>query len=402
MKNILLILPYGGIGGMEKLAENLYTFYTKQGHVVKVVKIVQLPTDVVHFGEDEIAFSQVDLSAMSSLKRYLFYAQIPFLLRRYIHQYKITHSIAFGDFTNLFSSVTFTKEFKIGSIHSLKSVELQTNNFFSKLTRRGFRSSYRHFDRLICISESIKKDLVENCDYRFTDNLSVMYNPHDIIKYTQLADEPLKNEWLPIFENPTYVFVGRISYPKALWHLIPSFSELKKTVHNAQLVLVGDGVEEIKNYMQRQIEAFNLQTSVHWLGMQANPYPIIKASDVVVLSSYYEGTPNILVEAIALNKPIVSTQCTEGIFEMMSVDAASVSKSVEIIATESGYIVPSFFEGDLSMPQKVEISTKHQVFASAMSRALKATDLHEKLKINRASLLAKYDLKTIANQYLSK
>jgi hypothetical protein len=129
MKNILLIMPYGSVGGMERLALNFYTHYKSQGYEVKAIKIIQLPTDIIHFGEDEISLSTIDFNQMSFSKRFWFYFTIPFLIRKIVKENRTTHSISFGDMANVFSSLSFTSEYKIASIHSFKSIELLVSHF---------------------------------------------------------------------------------------------------------------------------------------------------------------------------------------------------------------------------------------------------------------------------------
>ncbi len=129
MKNILLIIPYGGVGGIERLALNFYNHYVSKGYIVKVIKIIQLDSDIIHFGVDEIALSTKDFIKMPFINRLYFYCKIPFLIHKIIKKNKISHSISFGDMTNFFSSLSFTKEYKIGSIHSFKSIEFKEQNF---------------------------------------------------------------------------------------------------------------------------------------------------------------------------------------------------------------------------------------------------------------------------------
>ena len=84
MKHILLIVPYGSVGGMERLALNFYNFYKGQGHKVKAIKFIALRSDIINFNEDEYALNTKDLSELSPFKRALFYLSISFKLRKII------------------------------------------------------------------------------------------------------------------------------------------------------------------------------------------------------------------------------------------------------------------------------------------------------------------------------
>ena len=108
MKSILLIMPYGSVGGMERLAINFYNYYKNNGYTVKAIKIIKLESDIINFGDDELFLSNIDFFEMSFAKRFLFYLKIPFMIRKIIKQNKTSHSIAFGDMANIFSSLTFS------------------------------------------------------------------------------------------------------------------------------------------------------------------------------------------------------------------------------------------------------------------------------------------------------
>ena len=95
--HVLLIIPYGGVGGMERLALNLYRHYRGLGDRVKVIKLVRMPDDIVNFGDDEIVLSKRDLVQMTPLRRIGFYLSIPISIAKAVWTHGITHSIAFGD-----------------------------------------------------------------------------------------------------------------------------------------------------------------------------------------------------------------------------------------------------------------------------------------------------------------
>ena len=401
MKKILLVMPYGSVGGMERLALNFYNQYKLDGYEVKAVKIIQLQSDIIHFGTDEIALSTIDFNEMSFLKRFWFYIKIPFILRKIIKQNQITHSIAFGDMANVFSSLTFTNEFKIASIHALKSVEFISKSFLNSVFKKAFQTSYRYFDKVVCISEAIKADLVEKCNYKFPENLQVIYNPHNVKQIEALTQEVLDSAFEEeLFSKKVVLFLGRLSLQKAPWHLIKAFSLLPNNDHSIKLVLIGDGDQHITNALELLVDKLNIKENVVFLGRKSNPYKYLKKASVLALSSYYEGTPNVIVEAIATETPIVSSNCTDGIIELMSVKQHdSIEK---FIITESGIITPNFFKGSLLFPVNQEIIYEEHVFAKALTEVLNIDTYRKKLIQNKEKLLKKFDLNIVSKQYLSK
>lgn len=401
MKNIILIIPYGGVGGMERLATHLYKHYKNQNYKVKVLKIVKLKDDIENFGEDELFLSEIDFISMSFVKRFFFYLQSPFLIRRIIKHYKFTHSFSFGDMANILSSLSLTNEYKIASIHALKSVEFTNNDFLSKIFKLAYRSSYYFHDRVICISEAIKVDLIKNCNFKFIKKLQVIYNPHDIYQINYMASFPIEAvHENKIFEKQVILFLGRLSVQKSPWHLVKAFSLVVKNNNGINLVFIGDGDENVLKYLKSLIKELNIESNVFFLGRKSNPYQYLKKANVLALSSYYEGTPNVIVEAIATGIPIVTSNCTNGITELMSCD--QLEKTGKLIETESGIITPNFFKGSLSIPVKSDIIQEEVVFAEALTLVISDQKYKQKIILNRDKLLQKFNIEVVAKQYLEK
>ena len=120
----------------------------------------------------------------------------------------------------------------------------------------------------------------------------------------------------------------------------------------------------------------------------------------MALSSYYEGTPNVIVEAIATGIPIVTSNCTNGITELMSCD--QLEKTGKLIETESGIITPNFFKGSLSIPVKSDIIQEEVVFAEALTLVISDQKYKQKIILNRDKLLQKFNIEVVAKQYLEK
>ena len=82
-----------------------------------------------------------------------------------------------------------------------------------------------------------------------------------------------------------------------------------------RLVIIGKGPEEGK--LKKFIKDNNLKKNVKMLGYKSNPFPYIKKSDIFILTSKFEGLPNVLLEAIALKKIVISTNCPTGPKEIL-------------------------------------------------------------------------------------
>ena len=96
--------------------------------------------------------------------------------------------------------------------------------------------------------------------------------------------------------------------------MIKSINILKNNF-NIKLLLLGSGPEKYK--INNLIIKLKLQKHIKILNFKKNPYPYIKKSDLFVLSSKYEGSPNVLLEAITLKKFVISSDCPTGPREIL-------------------------------------------------------------------------------------
>lgn len=398
-RHILLIIPYGGVGGMERLALNLYRHYRSLGDRVKVMKLVRLPDDIVNFGEDEIALSERDLTEMSALRRAGFYLSIPFSIASAVRAHGITHSIAMGDMGNLFSSLSPSREFRVASIHSLKSVELAGGGGLNRIFGLAYGTTYRRFDRVVCISRAIRNDLLDNCGYRFPDNLEVVYNPHDLSAITEAATEELPPDEAELFSGPTVVFLGRMTGVKALWHLIRAFQAVLGRGTQARLIFIGDGDADMTGYLQSLVKGYGIATQVTFLGRRTNPYKYLAHADVLALSSHFEGTPNVIVEAIALGVPVVSSHCTDGVVELMSTrDVVGFDTPLEL---EAGIMTPPLSGRRDEITHQAPMMPAELALADALATVLKNHCYRDSVIRNREQLLEKFELARSARAYLA-
>ena len=106
-------------------------------------------------------------------------------------------------------------------------------------------------------------------------------------------------------EKKTFVTVGRLSPEKNHERLLRSFAAVHRSRPETRLVIIGAGPLEARlRLLQAEL---SLTDSVHLVGQLDNPFPTVAAADVFVLSSDYEGQPMVILEALTLGLPVVST-----------------------------------------------------------------------------------------------
>ena len=110
-----------------------------------------------------------------------------------------------------------------------------------------------------------------------------------------------------IYRSPLNLLaVGRIDKGKNHRFLIECMPLLLNK-GNFTLWILGVGPLQVE--LEKLRDDMGLQDYVHFLGFKENPYPLIKSCDVFVLSSLYEGLPTVIIEALILERNIVSSPC---------------------------------------------------------------------------------------------
>ncbi len=177
------------------------------------------------------------------------------------------------------------------------------------LTRRF----YPWADELIAVSEGAARDLsrtLADSDCK----VHVIYNPILGPEFWLRAAEPLSDSRIESDTRPMVLAVGRLHYHKDYPTLLRAFAILRRSV-NVHLVFLGDGEERAA--LEVLTQELKLETSVSFLGNVANPLPYMTRAKVLALSSVVEALPTVLIEALAMNLPIVATDCPTGPREIL-------------------------------------------------------------------------------------
>ena len=145
--------------------------------------------------------------------------------------------------------------------------------------------------------------------------IRVIPNPIDLALIYRKAKGPTP-EWVEgWFDKPVAVAVGRLHRQKGFDLLISAFAQAVEAGMDWKLLILGEGAERVR--LERQVAALGLQARVRLPGFVSNPYPFMRRSNLFVLSSRYEGLPTVLIEALALGLPVVSTDCPSGPREIL-------------------------------------------------------------------------------------
>lgn len=179
--------------------------------------------------------------------------------------------------------------------------------------RRQVIRTFNKAHGIIAVSQGVAQDLV-TCFPIDASKVRVIYNPIVYSELFQKAKEPLSHSWFVQKDRPVILAAGRFEPQKAFLTLIRAFHLLQKEMP-ARLVILGDGKE--RKAMEALIAELGLQNQVSLPGFVLNPYSYMAQADLFVLSSAWEGFGMVLVEAMALGTPVVSTDCQFGPREIL-------------------------------------------------------------------------------------
>ncbi len=167
----------------------------------------------------------------------------------------------------------------------------------------------RTVEKIVCQSNDMRDDLVRFWGVK-KSCIVVINNGVDILGIRKRAEGKER-----VFRGgrPELLSVGKLKYQKGFDLLLRALSLIKNT--RLHLTILGDGPE--KNKLKRLCCELGLAAKVTFQGLVSNPYPYFDQADLFVLSSRYEGFPNVILEANACGTPVVAFSCPGGINEII-------------------------------------------------------------------------------------
>lgn len=172
---------------------------------------------------------------------------------------------------------------------------------------------------VFAISSFTRSQLFRWCDHIHWDKINVIR--------CGLDGRFLQSQPLPVPESPQLVCVGRLCEQKGTLLLVTAAKLLKDQGYQFKLVLVGDG--EMRPEVEQLIDQFGLQSMITITGWASSDTVLqhIQAARTLVLPSFAEGLPVVLMEALSLHRPVISTYVA-GIPEL-------------VVPGNSGWLVPA-------------------------------------------------------------
>ena len=175
------------------------------------------------------------------------------------------------------------------------------------------RKFYPWADKVVAVSQGVAADLASVMRIPAED-IPVIYNPVISGAFWERANEPLADARFTADARPIILAVGRLHFIKNYPSLLKAFAEVRRVL-DARLVFLGDGDE--RGRLLLMVKQLGMEADVTFLGEVKNVLPYMKHASALVMSSHHEALPTVLIEALAVGLPIVSTDCPSGPGEIL-------------------------------------------------------------------------------------
>ena len=195
-----------------------------------------------------------------------------------------------------------------------------------------YRKIYSNFDCIVCQSIGMQTDLIENFGISETKT-KVINNPVDVERVKKLASQDFEQQY-SFNHKCTFVSVGRLVPQKGFDILIKAIALVKNP--KIEVFLLGEG--PLREELELLALSEGVSKQINFVGFQENPYQWIAKADAFILSSRFEGFPNVVLEALACGTPIISTPEPGGVKEILTdidrciiadaIDAESLSRAI--------------------------------------------------------------------------
>jgi len=352
-------------GGAERVVSNLL-YELKKFYKIKLILMnnkifYKIPNDV------EIIFLENSNPRENGIKKFL---KLPFLAYKY-SKIKSDISISFltrPNYINIMSQL-FKNSKTIISERSLISEEFKSKNLHSRISKCLIKNLYKYSDIVVSLSKGTTYDLKYNYNVK---NVTTIYNLVDIKTINSLLKEKIN------FNKNKFVFitVGRLVKGKRQDILIKSIIDI-----NAELWIIGDGEE--REQLEELVDELKIKNKVKFFGKQTNPFKFLSKADCFVFASNHESFGNVLVEALACELPIISTDCKSGPREILAPNTEYKElKDIEI--AEYGVLTPV---GDV------------EKMSEAMKMIYEDKTLREKLKSKAKKRANDFSVEKIIKQW---
>ena len=308
MSRLAIFMSFSGQGGVERMVLNLLEGFTARGVEVDLLAVRSGPDSLDKLPQ---GVRLIDLkaghtsTALPALVRYLRRERPRAMLAakdRAIRTAVIARRLAGVD-TRL-----------VGRLGTNLSASLEGRSGLQRASRYlPMRWLYPSVDSIVAVSAGVAEDIRAITGLP-EDKVTVIRNPVITPRLATLAEKSVDHPWLQPGQPPVILGAGRLTRQKDFPSLLRAFAEVRRQ-RDCRLIILGDG--RGRDALLALAEELGVADDLDLPGFQPNPYAYMRRAALFVLSSAWEGSPNVLTEALALGVPSVSTDCPSGPREIL-------------------------------------------------------------------------------------
>jgi glycosyltransferase involved in cell wall biosynthesis len=386
-KKVCVLINSLAGGGAEKVVATLCPEYLKAG---VELSLLCLETNIFYTiegispvylspqtgGEEGGAKKLTSLFAFASkLKKYVKDNQID-LVQSHIYR---------SNYVNILARLFGTKH-KVQIVNHGMPSQYKNEGLSGKINRYLIRWLYPKADQVICPSQGMIEEFIELGVSR--ENTQLIQNPFDLEEITTKAKEKLDNPKFEFDPNKKYIIsIGRLHAVKRMDDVIWAFHELQKEMDDVELIILGDGDQ--RESITSLIMELAIGKKIHIPGQVKNPYNYLARSNMLLSASEFEGFSNVIVEALTLGVPVISTDCESGPREIMAPDTKREIPIAQGVVERVQYGL------------MVAVGNIHAM-SDAMKQLFADENLRHELSESGPKRTTRFDKTTIADDYIKR
>lgn len=294
--NIGIFVPNVNAGGTEKVAQILANHFAcfTSGQIT----IISMSQNEFPFDTNVEKISIDYLPIKGKFRR--FYIRLK-SLNKIIQSRKIDIILSMGEYPNFLTALSSGATKKV---IRLTNSSTSLSGFKGQLLRYSGALSYRFCDRMVVPATSLARE----------QNLSDTSNKVLVIPNPIVINEPNYSVVDKVL-YPYFIHVGQMVKQKDHETLFRAFHHYVTLGGKCKLLLIGEG--DLKEELKQLSKKLGLDADIKFMNWVEEPQSYIAAAKALILTSRWEGFPNVMLEAMALSKPIISTDCPTGPAEIL-------------------------------------------------------------------------------------